>query len=83
MDPGGDRPLPFAALRTPFDLPDQQVDGPVNVVGLDVPNDGVEEGPDLLVVRGSQRSLLLHWKQKTSQSKKKNRGHGEFSSQNW
>lgn len=63
VDPGGDRPLPLAALRTPFDLPDQQVDGPVNVVGLDVPNDGVEEGPDLLVVSRSQRSLLLHWKQ--------------------
>lgn len=62
-------PLPLAALRTSFDLPNQQVDGPVNVVGLDVPDDGVEEGPDLLVVRRSQRSLLLHWKEKMFQSK--------------
>lgn len=69
LDPVGYRPLPLAALRLPFDLPDQQVDGPVDVVGLDVPNDGVEEGPDLLMVSRSQCSLLLHWKHKTFQSR--------------
>lgn len=57
--------MPPAALRLPLDLPDQQVDGPVDVVGLDVADDGVEEAPDLLMVRGRQRSPLLHWRHKT------------------
>lgn len=60
----GDLPLAPAALWAPSDLPDEQVDGPVDIVGLDVPDDGVEEGPDLLVVRGGQRPLLLHWNRK-------------------
>lgn len=70
MGGGGDPPLAPAALRAPSDLPDEQVDGPVDVVGLDVPDDGVEEGPDLLVVRGGQRPLLLHCKQTTHFSRR-------------
>lgn len=54
------RPLPFDTLWAPFDLSDQQVDWPVDVVGLDVANNCVEEVTDLLVVCRSQRPFLLH-----------------------
>lgn len=57
-----DGPLPLDTLWALFDLSDQQADWPVDVVGLDVANNRVEEGTNLLVVRRSQHPLLLHWK---------------------
>lgn len=48
-------------LWVPLDLPEKQVDGAIDVVGLDAADDAVEEGPCLLVVRGGQGALLLHW----------------------
>lgn len=57
-------PLSFEPFWTPFDLSDQQVDRPVDVVGLDVANNGVEESAALLVVCWPQSSPLLHWEHK-------------------
>lgn len=48
-------------LWVPLDLPEKQVDGAVDVVGLDAADDAVQDGPCLLVVRGGQGALLLHW----------------------
>lgn len=46
-------------LWAPLDLSDQQVDRSVDVVGLDVADNSVEESTNLLVVGGSQRRLFL------------------------
>lgn len=43
-----------------LDLSKEQVNGGIDIVGLDVPNNTVEEVPYLLVVSGSQKALLLH-----------------------
>lgn len=59
--------MPFDPLRTPFDLSDQQVDWSVDIVGLNVADNGIEEGANLLVVRGSQRPLLLPWERTHTQ----------------
>lgn len=52
--------MSFDPLWTAFDLSYEQVDRSVDVVGLDVANDRVEEGANLLVVCWSQRPLFLH-----------------------
>lgn len=53
------RPLPYGSLWPPLDLPDQQSDGAVDVIGLDVADDGVEQGADLVVVCRCQCPPLL------------------------
>ena len=52
--------MSFDPFWAPFDLSDQQVDWSVDIVGLDVANNCVEKGTDLLVVCWSQHPLLLH-----------------------
>lgn len=56
--------MPYGRLWPPLDLPDQQGNGAVDVVGLDAAHNGVEEGADLMMVCRPQCPPLFPFSRK-------------------